>query len=129
MNNDLNHVGVLGMKWGRRKAKTITSPKQINKAKQKEEKKRAKILSSPSKLLKNLDKFSPEEVKKAMDRMRLERDLRQLNRDKISAGSNYANTILGYGSTAVTAYTIYKSPLGQKIKELIVDALRERVAP
>jgi len=124
--SELNHVGVLGMKWGRRKAKQVIDTKHAEKAKMKDEKQKKKILSSPSKLLKNLDKFSPEDVKKAMDRMRLERDLRQLNRDKISAGSNYVNTILGYGTTAVTAYTIYKSPLGQKIKDLVIEAIRSR---
>ena len=124
MSKELNHFGILGMKWGRRKGGKMT----VSDAK-KREKQRAKILSSPDKLLKNLDKFSEPEIKKAMDRMRLERDLRSLSRDNLTRGTTYANAILGYGTTAVTAYGIYKSPLGQKIKEMVIEALRERVTP
>ena len=123
--SELNHIGILGMKWGRRKAKGPMTQKQIEKMQKKEAKKRAKILASPEKLKRNLDKFSDAEVKRAMDKMKLERELRSLSKEKMSAGSSYANTILAYGTTAVTAYSIYKSPLGQRIKDAIVDALRD----
>lgn len=110
------HSGVLGMKWGHRKAETSTSTGGSTKkthAELKEMARREKILKSPSKLYRHRNEFTQKEIDDAMKTMRLERELRSLTRDEISTGSQYANAILAYGTVATTAYGLYKSPLGQ----------------
>lgn len=133
----LTHYGVKGMRWGIRKAsprattrsragKKIDVVKQAmnkasEKAKQKQaekfEKNKEKIKKSPTKLYRNRDKFTDEEILTAMKDIRMERELRSLSRDEITTGSQYASAVLSYGTAAVAAYNIYKSPLGQAITD------------
>lgn len=118
----LNHYGVLGMRWGVRRARG-SSQKLTREEKKaaKAEKKRQKILSSPTKLYKNRNKFTKSEIEAAMKNMKMERELRSLSRDEISIGSQYANTILAYATIASTAYGVYASPFGQAVRKKIKD--------
>lgn len=116
MHNNLQHVGVKGMKWGRTKGAISNTfkkaPKGIERAKQKvkrviedakinsNERSRNKTLSSPSELYKKRKKFTEAEIKTAMTRMKMERDLRNLSKDELLAGSQYATALLAN----VTAY-------------------------
>lgn len=112
INNRLNHTGILGMKWGRRKARdTSLSSLKTYKPSTKVD----KVLSSPTRLYLNRKKFSSKDISKAMERMRLERDLRNLSSDSIGRGNKFASTFVAYGTTLATAYGVYKSPLGQAI--------------
>ena len=53
MNNELMHYGVLGMKWGHRKAKTATSGSTAKTSKNARKQRKQKIKSEYKKLQKN----------------------------------------------------------------------------
>lgn len=113
----LYHYGVAGMKWGRRKGTSKPTSEQKAAAK------REKTLRSPSKLYRNRDKFSQDDIDTAMKRMKWERELRSLSRDEITRGAQYAEALLKYGTVAVGAYGVYKSPAGQAATKIIKKAV------
>jgi len=119
----LYHFGVMGMHWGRKKGRTPTQEKQRNKIK--EMQRRDKILSSPKLLSKNLDKFSKEEVDKAISRMRLHRELRQLDIGEIKKGSDYAQAYLAIGTSIAAVYGFSKTPFGQVLIEGIQKGVKK----
>lgn len=117
-NEFLQHYGVLGMKWGRRKGSSSgsTGNREAKRA-AREEKKRQAILKSPRKLYKNRDKFSQEEIDKAMKRMKWERELRNLTKDELTSGAQYADAILKYVGTATAVYNVSK-PVIKQVKKM-----------
>ena len=115
--NELQHFGKPGMRWG--KGKKGKTPQQM--ALQ-----RRQTLKSPTKTLKNFDKISTHDLERSVTRMKLQRDLRNLSNDQRQKGAKYAQSYLAYGTTMVTAYGIYKSPLGQRIKEAITKVIENR---
>jgi len=123
----LAHYGVLGMHWGHRKLETsgsrLSPEEKAAQQAETERKKRQKILASPKSLRKNRKMFTQEEVDQAVKEFRLDRDLRQLELSEIKKGSEYANAFLAIGSSAVAAYGIYKSPLGQVVSGAVKKAI------
>lgn len=81
----------------------------VKKAKQlaKEAAKREKALKNPRLLYKNRDKFSDEEIQKALRRFDLEQRLRNVSKDKINSGKVYVDTFLGYADTGIRAYNTF----------------------
>lgn len=65
---------------------------------------RDEIMRDPKLLYKHRREFSPEEIKKAMDRIRMEQDLRQLSINDLSAGQVYLQTAVKYAETGISAY-------------------------
>lgn len=128
-NISLEHSGVLGMKWGRRKAPESGGGRSSGGSSQtklvrdftaeRAARQREKILSSPSKLYKNRHQFTDQEIQQAISKMRMERELKQLHMDKMAHATKYVNTILAYGETAKKAYDLYNSPLGKLITSKI----------
>lgn len=116
----LEHYGVPGMKWGVRKQRpTSGQPQKISKKqakkllrqkkaakaqKEREAKKRAKILKNPTKLYRNRDKFSEAEIKKAMERFNWERNLRSFSKSDLDYGRDIANNILQTSSSLIGIY-------------------------
>lgn len=80
MDNELYHFGVLGMKWGRRKANSESS-----KSSSKKSKKRVK-----------LNEISSEELEKKVKRMNLEKRYNDLLKDKkkVSEGKKLCQEML-----------------------------------
>lgn len=133
-NNELAHYGILGMKWGVRKQKYYEkkaksssgekAKKYMKKAKEqaranKKYKKayKAKILSNPTKLYLNRNKFTDAEIKKAMDKYNTEQRLRSYSKESFSYGNEMAKRARGYVITAAATYAFIKkgAPLVEKL--------------
>lgn len=111
----LMHHGVKGMKWGVRK-----TPEE------KAARRREKILKSPRRLKRHQKEFSKAEIDNALQKMNLNRQLDQLQRDKITSGKNKADAILSYakliGVTAATAgvgIAVYQAAKNKNYEEVI----------
>ena len=107
----LKHYGKLGMKWGRRKARKQLSYKE----------QRSKDLANPRKAYKNRNKYSAKEIDRAIGKFKQERELRNLSNDSRRRGANFINSILATGTTAASAYALYKSPMGKQITSTIAN--------
>lgn len=79
MQNSLLHVGILGMKWGRRKGPDISSSDHI---------------TANSLKKKKLNELSNDELKKLTTRMQLERSYKDLSKTEIGNGRKMINDML-----------------------------------
>jgi 5-methylthioribose kinase len=85
MNDILEHVGVLGMKWGRRKGRKTTSKLS-----------RSSEDYTTKELLKrkNIKTLSNAEIKKITERMQLERQYKELTKRSMSPGKKFVLDLL-----------------------------------
>lgn len=111
-NNELYHYGILGMKWGRRKAKKKT-----------------------------VKDMSDDEIKQAISRLELERRYKDLNPQQVSKGKQFVNDFLNKSiipavtdasKTLAKDYltTIGKKKLGLDVKDTeqaYIDKLTKEV--
>lgn len=109
----LAHYGKLGMKWGRRSASAKSKTSEDYASVKKLKKTRARKLSN-------------EELKKAINRMNLEKQYRDLNPKGISKGNKIALTILAVGTTVNSAIAFANSPAGQAVKTAVKDIINKR---
>lgn len=73
---------------------------------EKEMQQREKILKNPRALYKHRDKFTEEEIQKAMKRFQWEKQLRDIGTDQLKAGKTYADAVIGYANTAIEVYNM-----------------------
>lgn len=98
----LEHFGIPGMKWGRRKGKSSSSGSSRTK--------KTKFTRAPENAdLRRIQKKRPsemsnDELRRANDRLNLETQYRQLNSRDISSGKAWAkNTAILIGTTTIAA--------------------------
>lgn len=84
--NALIHYGVLGMRWGIRKAKNSAKSKEANAS---EEHKKSRVLKK-----KRMSEMTNAELKLYVERMNLEQQYSQLKAKDVSAGRKFANEIV-----------------------------------
>lgn len=107
LNNFLAHYGKIGMKWGRRSGKTVsTEHASLRNTK----KNKAKTLTDA-------------ELKSAIDRMKLEKQYRDLNPKGISAGHKAVIAVLALGATANAAIAFASSPAGKAVSSGVKNVI------
>jgi hypothetical protein len=111
--DDLAHAGVKGMKWGVRKKPARSSRSDPNR-RSTDRKAVDKIMENKKPALTN------KQLKTANNRLQLEKTYSELTKqpgaiDRINKGNNNVKAILAIGGTAIAAYNMVNSPLGQKV--------------
>lgn len=98
LDDTLEHHGVKGMKWGRRKDRSSPHPDYSSTAHLRGRK---------------VNELSNEQLKKLTTRMNLEQQYSRLNPTKKAVGKAAIASIIGAGATGITLYNMYNSPAGK----------------
>lgn len=123
--NELRHYGVKGMKWGVRKARP-SSGKHSSKTnaqriyervagKKGTSKPATKVSSRPEK--RRISDMSDEELRKAINRMQMERTYAQLTAKEVSKGRKFVTEVL-YNSAKTVAGDLTKEAMKKAVKKL-----------
>lgn len=122
--NDMYHYGVLGMKWGIRRARKNTASSNSSRKSQVEENVNDDYKRAHSK--KSVKQMSDKELREKLNRLQMEQQYSKLSGNDVSKGQDYVNKLIKAGTTVATvtstALTIYNN--ANKIKEII-----EKVIP
>lgn len=106
----LAHYGVLGMKWGKRKAK-------IPQIAETPEQRRERVLKSTNakEIYANRDVLSTAEITERINRIKTEKQLAELSAEEKTSAQRKIDKILKMGKTANDLYQVYNQPMVQGI--------------
>lgn len=117
--DELYHHGVLGMRWGHRKARyssgTRKSRKRVSTQRTSKDSRRANYIKS-----KSVSQMSNKELKDVNNRLQLEKQYKDLTRKK-SIGKKAVTAFIGTAATITAARTAYKTyeTVGKEAVKLI----------
>ena len=106
--NELKHYGVLGMKWGRRKSTSSTTP--TNPSKDHVRKTQLKK--------KKISEMTNDELKEITNRLQLEKQYKDLTRRDVTPGKKFVMDVLA--TTAKTTATAYATKYAAKGVESLI---------
>lgn len=89
-NDELMHYGILGMKWGVRRGKNASGKRKTSKKLTADQKER----QSRKNDLKKRRTMSDADLKKRIERMKLEKELKNLTQEDIAPGKKYVGEIM-----------------------------------
>lgn len=101
----LAHYGVQGMKWGQRRARASEN------------------VELRSLRRKRASQLSDADIKKAINRMQLEKQYRDLNPKGLSKANKAVLGILALGTTVNSVYAFAKSDFGKSVISFVKDKL------
>ena len=103
-NNELYHYGVLGMKWGVRRSRPSSTRSSRRKKKSNEPSPDFKERTKRKSDLKNRRTLSDEELKRKIERLKMEREFRELTKEDIGPGKKFASEVMSAaGKKVLTA--------------------------
>jgi len=95
-NNKLEHVGVLGMKWGRRRGDSDSGGSRKSGGKNKTTIRTSEDFKAAAKLReKRIAEMSNEDISKVNKRMDLEKRYKDLNPSRVAKGAKAVKSVLG----------------------------------
>lgn len=89
-NDELMHYGVLGMKWGVRRGKNASGKRKASKKLTADQKER----QSRKAALKKRRTMSDAELKKRIERMKLEKEFKNLTQEDIAPGKRFVGEVM-----------------------------------
>ena len=112
MQNDIQHTGVIGMRWGHRKGSSGSSASS----------------SKPKKP--SVKDMSDDNLKKAVNRLNMEKQYTKLTSEDVSRGKNFAKKYMAVAASAAaattTAITLYNN--AGKIKAIMETSAGSKTA-
>lgn len=107
-NNTLKHYGVPGMKWGKRKASSVSSSDHQETRELKKKK---------------VSELSNAELQKLNNRRQLEKKYKDLNPDTVTRGHNTVKAVLAIAGTAAAVTALSNNTAVQKGAEAVFRAI------
>lgn len=101
MSNSLTHYGVLGMKWGKRKASASTSSSSKSKSSLPNSNDHKEAVAIQKK---KPSQMTNAELRKVNERIRLENEYKRLNPTTLSKGLSFVNSLTSTANTAMNLY-------------------------
>lgn len=106
--NELCHYGIKGMKWGVRRSEAELARSRGDADKAADDAKKADMKNA----VKNRRTLSDKELKERIERIKLEKQLKDLTEEEISRGEAFAKAVLSsagkkVATTAVTGAALY----------------------
>lgn len=118
--NELAHYGILGMKWGIRRTEAQLA-RARGKTKSDDADDNEKKISSTSSKKKSVSEMSDDELRKAVNRLQLEKQYRDLSPKNVSAGQRFVNKVMK--DVIVPAATQASQ---QMIREALTNATKKK---
>lgn len=141
-NNELAHVGIMGMRWGHRSASatisrqgkphTVTSKSGRTSArggskdtnnKKIEDARKDEIAGNAKSLYKHRKEFTASEMRTAVERLRLENEVGKMSKSEVTKGMDIAKKVIDGAKMGVDAYNTFKAVQG------IVKGMSKIAAP